>query len=103
MKLALFNDYRLGLVADGQVRDASGGLAWRDTGWPWLFVSRTIERFDKLRPELEAAALEAVFGYTCLIDFTVRGQGDRSRRKSYDGFTPLGPLLVTADEISDPH
>ena len=28
---------------------------------------------------------------------------DRSTRKSFNGFTPLGPVLVTADEIPDPH
>ncbi len=51
----------------------------------------------------EERALEHVLGYTILIDVTVRGDGDRSRRKSYDGFTPIGPYLVTADEIGDPH
>ncbi|MBX5489678.1 MAG: fumarylacetoacetate hydrolase family protein [Chloroflexi bacterium] len=48
-------------------------------------------------------ALDHVLGYTILIDVTVRGAGDRSRRKSYDTFTPIGPYLVTADEIGDPH
>lgn len=43
-----------------------------------------------------------MFGCTCLIDLSARGKGDRSRRKSYDGFTPLGPWIVTADEIPDP-
>ena len=47
-------------------------------------------------------ALDYVFGYTCLMDLTVRGSGDRSRRKSYEGFTPLGPWIVTADEVPDP-
>jgi 2-keto-4-pentenoate hydratase/2-oxohepta-3-ene-1,7-dioic acid hydratase in catechol pathway len=50
----------------------------------------------------EADALDYVFGYTCLMDLTVRGLGDRSRRKSYAGFTPLGPWIVTSDEIPDP-
>jgi len=47
-------------------------------------------------------ALEHVLGYTTLIDVTVRGPGDRSRRKSYDTFSPLGPWLVTPDELPDP-
>ncbi|MFQ5682637.1 MAG: fumarylacetoacetate hydrolase family protein [Candidatus Binatia bacterium] len=51
----------------------------------------------------EADAMDHVLGYTIAIDVTVRGEGDRSRRKSYDGFTPVGPWLVTADEISNPH
>lgn len=47
-------------------------------------------------------ALGVVFGWTTLLDITVRGDGDRSRRKSYDTFAPMGPVLVTADEIADP-
>jgi 2-keto-4-pentenoate hydratase/2-oxohepta-3-ene-1,7-dioic acid hydratase in catechol pathway len=50
----------------------------------------------------EDEALHHVFGYTTLIDVTVRGPGDRSRRKSYDTFSPMGPYLVTGDEIGDP-
>lgn len=47
-------------------------------------------------------AFSAVFGYTTLLDITVREDGDRSRRKSYDTFTPIGPMIVTADEVPDP-
>ena len=50
----------------------------------------------------EADALEHVLGYTVALDMTLRGEGDRSRRKSYDTFTPIGPWLVTSDEIGDP-
>ena len=50
----------------------------------------------------EAEALDHVLGYLVGLDMTVRGTGDRSRRKSYDTFTPLGPWLTTADEIADP-
>jgi len=49
-----------------------------------------------------AQALEFVFGYTAVLDITVRSTEDRSTRKSYDTFTPLGPWIVTADEIPDP-
>jgi 2-keto-4-pentenoate hydratase/2-oxohepta-3-ene-1,7-dioic acid hydratase in catechol pathway len=48
-------------------------------------------------------ALDYVFGYTCALDMTVRSTEDRSTRKSFDTFTPLGPWVVTADEIGDPH
>jgi 2-keto-4-pentenoate hydratase/2-oxohepta-3-ene-1,7-dioic acid hydratase in catechol pathway len=34
---------------------------------------------------------------------TVRGPEDRSFRKSIDGYAPLGPWMVTADEIPDPN
>lgn len=50
----------------------------------------------------EAHALDHVLGYLVALDMTVRGAGDRSRRKSYDTFTPLGPWLTTADEVGDP-
>jgi 2-keto-4-pentenoate hydratase/2-oxohepta-3-ene-1,7-dioic acid hydratase in catechol pathway len=47
-------------------------------------------------------ALDYVFGYTCALDITVRSSEDRSTRKSFDGFTPLGPWVVTPDEVGDP-
>lgn len=47
-------------------------------------------------------ALDYVFGYGCLLDMTVRGKQERAIRKSFDTFTPLGPWIVTADEIPDP-
>ncbi|MFC9553721.1 fumarylacetoacetate hydrolase family protein [Rhodococcus sp. NPDC056960] len=47
-------------------------------------------------------ALDAVFGYTCLFDMTLRSTEDRSTRKSFDTFTPLGPVVVTKDEVGDP-
>jgi 2-keto-4-pentenoate hydratase/2-oxohepta-3-ene-1,7-dioic acid hydratase in catechol pathway len=47
-------------------------------------------------------ALDHVFGYTCVLDITVRSEEDRSTRKSFDTFTPIGPWIVTADEIPEP-
>jgi 2-keto-4-pentenoate hydratase/2-oxohepta-3-ene-1,7-dioic acid hydratase in catechol pathway len=47
-------------------------------------------------------ALEHIFGYSCLIDVTVRGPQERAMRKSFPSFTPVGPHLVTRDEIVDP-
>lgn len=47
----------------------------------------------------EADALEHVFGYTCLLDMTMRGGEDRSVRKSFDTFTPTGPTIVSPDEV----
>ena len=47
-------------------------------------------------------ALACIFGYACLIDVTVRGKEDRVMRKSYDTFCPIGPAIVTADEVGDP-
>lgn len=47
-------------------------------------------------------ALDYVFGYTPLLDITLRGEEDRSYRKSFDTFTPIGPYIVTTDEVPDP-
>lgn len=53
-----------------------------------------------------AAALDHVFGYTILNDITMRDlqREDQQwlRAKGSDGFAPMGPLLVTADEIDRP-
>jgi len=54
----------------------------------------------------EADALDIVAGYTCLNDVSARdlqfGDGQWVRGKSLDTFCPMGPALVTADEIPDP-
>jgi 5-carboxymethyl-2-hydroxymuconate isomerase len=54
----------------------------------------------------EADALSHVFGYTVLNDVTARdmqrGDGQWVRGKSLDTFCPLGPSIVTADEVRDP-
>jgi 2-keto-4-pentenoate hydratase/2-oxohepta-3-ene-1,7-dioic acid hydratase in catechol pathway len=51
-------------------------------------------------------AMEHVFGYTILNDITMRElqREDKQwlRAKGSDGFAPMGPVLVTADEIRDP-
>lgn len=54
----------------------------------------------------EANALDHVWGYTVVNDITARNiqfsEAQWSRCKSFDGFTPVGPYVVTADEIPDP-
>ena len=55
----------------------------------------------------EKDALRAVFGYTCANDVSARdlqfGDGQWVRGKSLDSFCPLGPWIVTSDEVPDPH
>ena len=54
-------------------------------------------------------ALDYVFGYTCANDVSardwqkIRGGSQWCRAKTFDTFCPLGPWLVTADEIPDPN
>ena len=62
------------------------------------------------RPARNVAASDAlsyVAGYTCANDVSARdaqfSDGQWIRGKSFDTFCPLGPHLVTADELADPH
>jgi 2-keto-4-pentenoate hydratase/2-oxohepta-3-ene-1,7-dioic acid hydratase in catechol pathway len=52
------------------------------------------------------AGLDYVLGYTCLNDVSARdlqfGDGQWVRGKSLDTFCPMGPVLVTSDELGDP-
>ena len=64
----------------------------------------------------QANAMDHVFGYTCGVDVSARlpanqrGGGGRNTTtmpispwKSFDTFAPMGPCIVTKDEIADPH
>lgn len=56
----------------------------------------------------KADAMEHVFGYTILNDITARDiqrrhGGQYFKGKGLDGSCPIGPVIVTADDISDPH
>jgi 2-keto-4-pentenoate hydratase/2-oxohepta-3-ene-1,7-dioic acid hydratase in catechol pathway len=54
-----------------------------------------------------ARAYEYVLGYTTMNDVTARdfqqNDGQWQRSKSCDTFAPMGPAIVTTDEIPDPH
>jgi 2-keto-4-pentenoate hydratase/2-oxohepta-3-ene-1,7-dioic acid hydratase in catechol pathway len=54
----------------------------------------------------QSEALSYVFGYTCANDVTARdlqaNDGQWVRAKSLDTFCPMGPVIVTIDEIPDP-
>jgi 2-keto-4-pentenoate hydratase/2-oxohepta-3-ene-1,7-dioic acid hydratase in catechol pathway len=65
-----------------------------------VVIGRTCRRVTR------EAALDHVLGYTCVNDVSARDLqfSDRqfTRAKSLDTFSPMGPALVTADEITDP-
>ena len=67
-----------------------------------VVIGRAARRVDPGR------ALGHVLGYTVANDVSARrlqkrgGGGQWVRGKSLDGFCPLGPVLVTADEVPDP-
>jgi len=52
-------------------------------------------------------AMDCIAGYTIFHDVSARDIqfGDRQwlRGKSFDTFAPMGPYLITADEVPDPH
>ncbi len=60
----------------------------------------------RCRDVAEADALDVVFGYTCLNDITARDlqkrHGQWFKGKSLDDTCPIGPWIVTADEIPEP-
>jgi len=61
----------------------------------------------RCRDVAESDALGVIFGYTCLNDVTARDlQKDHQqwfKGKSLDETCPIGPWIVSADEIPDPH
>jgi acylpyruvate hydrolase len=63
-------------------------------------IGRTASRVS------EADALDAVLGYTCGNDISARdlqfGDTQWTRGKALDTFAPMGPWIVTTDEIPDP-
>src|SRR6476660_1277411 len=83
------------------------------TSWP-RSLSESIDYEAELgviigKPAKDVApedALDHVWGYTVVNDITARdiqySEAQWSRCKSFDGFTPTGPYVVTADEVPDP-
>ena len=197
MKLALFDDFKLGVIQDGQVVDAMGALDGKVFSRPQDMMEDVIIRWEELKPKIEAAiagkagtplesvrlrppvprpgklicamvnylefdqrepavldaflkasnavigngdtcelppapasvfhhepelafvvgktaskvsqedALSHVFGYCNFLDMSARGLVGALGNsfflgKSWDTFAPMGPALVTADEIPDP-
>ena len=56
----------------------------------------------------EAEAMDHVAGFCCVNDVSERayqldGTGQWVKGKSYDSFGPVGPWIVTPDEVPDPH
>lgn len=54
----------------------------------------------------EADALKHVFGYSIVNDISARDQrrsGQWFFSKGQDSYCPFGPMIVTTDEITDPH
>lgn len=79
---------------------------------PWIFMHEAELALVMKGPAKlvkQADWRSAVFGYTCLIDVSARGEGRRTWKtgswlgKSFDTFAPIGPCIATADEIPEPN
>ncbi len=65
-----------------------------------VVIGRRATRIDK------ANAMDHVFGYTIINDISARDNrraGQWIFSKGQDSYCPMGPAIVTADEIPDPH
>lgn len=94
--LGVFLKAPTSLIADGgTVRLPYDDRRFDQEGELALVIGR------RARDVTVADAVSCVFGYSCLLDITMRGGEDRSTRKSFDTFTPMGPWLVTPDEVGD--
>ena len=79
---------------------------------PWIFMHEAELALVIKGPAKKVSQANwksAVFGYTCLIDVSARGEGRRTWKagswlgKSFDTFAPIGPCITTADEIAEPN
>jgi 2-keto-4-pentenoate hydratase/2-oxohepta-3-ene-1,7-dioic acid hydratase in catechol pathway len=82
---------------------------------PWIFMHEAeLALVIKGPAKMVKAKVwqSAVFGYTAMIDVSAREQGRRTwpaspltswLGKSFDTFAPIGPCIVTADEIAEPN
>ncbi len=79
---------------------------------PWAFMHEAELGVVIKGPAKNVARADwrsAVFGYTCMVDVTARGEGRKTWKagswmgKSFDTFAPMGPCIVTADEVPNPN
>ncbi|HZV74994.1 MAG TPA: fumarylacetoacetate hydrolase family protein [Conexibacter sp.] len=98
----VFAKFTSSLVADGDVIEIDCAIAER-VDWE---VELAVVVGRRMRNVLAEQALASVFGYTVANDVSARdvqfGDGQWIRGKSLDTFCPLGPAIVTADEVADP-
>jgi 2-keto-4-pentenoate hydratase/2-oxohepta-3-ene-1,7-dioic acid hydratase in catechol pathway len=98
----LFTKFTSALAADGETVVINSAVTQR-VDWEVELAAVIGTRAQDVSP---AQALDHVFGYTVANDLSARdvqfADGQWVRAKSMDGFCPLGPHVVTADEIPDP-
>lgn len=96
----LFSKFPNALAASGADVDVSGLVQVDYEAELAVVIGATCRRITV------EEALARVFGYCCANDLSEREMQMRTSQwligKTHDGFLPIGPYLVTADEIEDP-
>lgn len=98
----IFAKFPSSVVGDGEIVEIDRSVTER-VDWE---VELAVVVGQTMRRVSERHALDHVFGYTIANDLSARDvqfeDGQWVRGKSLDGFCPLGPFIVTADELPDP-
>ena len=98
----LFTKWTTSLIASGEAIVIPTGVTKID--WEAelaVVIGKSASRVS------QAEALSYVSGYTAMNDVSDReaqsNDGQWVRAKSYDTFGPIGPRIVSSDELGDPH
>ena len=98
----VFTKFPTSVIGDGDRIEFDPALTER-VDWE---VELAVVVGRRMRNVATEDALAHVFGYTVANDVSARdlqfGDGQWVRGKSLDTFCPLGPVIVTADEVPDP-
>jgi 2-keto-4-pentenoate hydratase/2-oxohepta-3-ene-1,7-dioic acid hydratase in catechol pathway len=98
----IFTKFTTSVISDGDSIEIDESLTSR-VDWE-VELAAVIGR--EMRHVPAADALGHVYGYTVANDVSARdlqfSDGQWVRAKSLDTFCPLGPVIVTADEVQDP-
>ena len=98
----VFTKFPSSVIGPGEAIEIDPALTQR-VDWEVELAVVVGRRARRLDP---ATALDCVFGYTVANDVSARdvqfSDGQWVRGKSLDTFCPLGPVVVTGDELGDP-
>ena len=102
--ISAFNKSSSTIIGDGDVITipASNARIYDHEAELAIIIGKTANRVS------EENAYDYIFGYSNIVDVSHRGKTDDGNRhnffngKSFDTFGPLGPSIVTADEVADP-
>jgi 5-carboxymethyl-2-hydroxymuconate isomerase len=99
----IFSKFPSSVIGSGEVIRWRGALTQK-VDWEGELAVVIGQRVKDIREE---EAMDAVFGYVIANDVSARDLQERdkqwARAKGMDTFCPLGPYIVTKDEVPDPH